>query len=443
VSRSARAVVITLAVAMTAVGMGILAVGATAQTDAEFGTYSLVATAHGFEATEDEPSANAHPEGHGAAAQTSSLLANGGVGYGLAAMAWPGATAANGGALLGLLFPSQVGGQPTPDALSGAVKEAAPAANYPIKAEARIGSAPDASYDAAPGIVMTAHADAARVAAEASFQRAASPGMATYGNTRSASESTLTGTLGRAVATSSVNDVDLGGVVKIKSVTSTATAQTDGLNATGAGGTVVQGMTIAEQPAYVDDTGLHIGEQGQPANAVASQIANQALTEAGFTFYVSQPVVEKDKGSATSNAGSFVVVWKPPNNPSENVFVITFGGARVSVTAGEGFGSGLELATDAEDLPGADLGGDVSPSVPVDGGELAVSPLPGTAGPAPAAGPQTRPLRFGLASTFGGFSWLWLVFGLALVALAGAGNRRMLGDLLDRPAADCPLERDQ
>ena len=40
---------------------------------AQLGAYALTATAPGFEMTEDEPSAQAHPEGHGAAPETSTL----------------------------------------------------------------------------------------------------------------------------------------------------------------------------------------------------------------------------------------------------------------------------------------------------------------------------------------------------------------------------------
>ena len=48
-----------------------------------FGGYSITATAPGVEGTEDEPSAQAHPEGQGAAPETSSLLSSGPVGYAL------------------------------------------------------------------------------------------------------------------------------------------------------------------------------------------------------------------------------------------------------------------------------------------------------------------------------------------------------------------------
>ena len=72
---------------------------------------------------------------------------------------------------------------PIPDALSQAVHQAAPAANYPIKAEARSGSAPDSKFDAGPGSTLTAHADANRVEGLGAVQGADLPGVATYGST--------------------------------------------------------------------------------------------------------------------------------------------------------------------------------------------------------------------------------------------------------------------
>src|SRR5215472_2681992 len=69
------------------------------------GTYSLIGDSTGVVFYEDEPSANAHPEGQGSAPETSTLLTNGPVGYGLSAVGWPGATEANAGGLVILLFP--------------------------------------------------------------------------------------------------------------------------------------------------------------------------------------------------------------------------------------------------------------------------------------------------------------------------------------------------
>ena len=67
-----------------------------ARADTTLGSYSAIASAPGIEFTEDEPSAQAHPEGQGDAPYTTSSLINGGVGYALSTIAWPGAYGGNG-----------------------------------------------------------------------------------------------------------------------------------------------------------------------------------------------------------------------------------------------------------------------------------------------------------------------------------------------------------
>src|SRR4051794_11042449 len=124
-----------------------------------FGSYTITATAPGFEMWEDEPSANAHPEGGGQAPYSTSALTSGNVGYGLSSVAWPGATEANADKVVLLLFPHDVQGVAIPDAVTGLVATAAPALNYPIRAEARTGTtSPDSAFDA-QGATLTAHAD--------------------------------------------------------------------------------------------------------------------------------------------------------------------------------------------------------------------------------------------------------------------------------------------
>src|SRR5207302_9385809 len=96
-----------------------------------------------------------------------------------------------------------------------------------------------------------------------------------------------------AASDSLMQDVSLaGGVVKIDSVSSVAEATTDGTTSGGDAHATVHGMTIGGQPATIDDTGLHIGPQNQPANAAANQIAQQALGKSGTSITLSQP----DKG---------------------------------------------------------------------------------------------------------------------------------------------------
>src|SRR3954464_3820298 len=61
------------------------------------GSFALTATAPGFEATEDEPGAQTHPEGQGSVPETSTTLSTGPVGYALSTVFWPGPLAGNAG----------------------------------------------------------------------------------------------------------------------------------------------------------------------------------------------------------------------------------------------------------------------------------------------------------------------------------------------------------
>ncbi|MEY2449052.1 MAG: hypothetical protein QOH79_2528, partial [Acidimicrobiaceae bacterium] len=395
---------------------------------------TIAATAPGFEMYEDEPSANAHPEGAGQAPYSTSALSAGGLGYGLASVAWPGATEANADKVGLLLFPHDVQGVPVPDAVVQLFNTAAPAANYPIRAESRTGeNKPDDSLDA-QGAKLTSHADPALAQATATMTGATGQAGFSFGNAETVATSVLNSTAGQSTASSKISNIDIGGVIKINSVTSDATATTDGVTSSASGLTVVQGMTIAGQKAYVDDNGVHIGEQGQPANAALSQIANQALSDAGFSFFVSQPQQESSGATAGYTAGALYIQWKPPSNPSENIFVIALGASRVSVTAAPG--SNFTVPTTPTLAPFTSPSASVvTPARPGIASSPATSASPAVAPKAPSAPEGGRPI----AATFDGLG------GQAALALLGSGLmffgfRRVADDIVDRAPSSCPLE---
>ena len=419
---------------------------ANAQTVSKFGSYTLAATAPGWEMWEDEPSANAHPEGGGTAPYSTSALTSGGNGYGLSSVAWPGATEANADKVALLLFPSTVdvappgsppiASEPIPDAVRQLAFTAIPLASYPIRAEARTGEGkPDASLDA-QGATLKAHADPVLAQATATMKAAEGQAGFSFGNAETITNSALTDTAGSSSADSKVTKIDIGGVIKIDSVTSHAEAATDGV-AAGAptGSTVVQGMTIAGQPAYVDDTGVHIGEQpGQPANAVASQIANQALSGGGFSFFIAQPQQEQSGSAASYTAGSLIIQWIPPGNSSGNVFFISLGGARASVVAT--LGQNFNAPSVAPFVPSVSTP-PAAPSLPARPG---ISSTPVTS-PAP-VGAKAAPAAIGakpIAATVTGIAGQ-VVLGLLGTGLMFFGFRRVADDIVDRAPSSCPLE---
>jgi hypothetical protein len=405
-----------------------------------FGSYTISATAPGFEMWEDEPSANAHPEGGGIAPYSTSALGAGNLGYSLSSVAWPGATEANADKVGLLLFPRDVSvpGGPSvqvPDAVIGLFQTAAPAASYPIRAESRTGSgSPDSSFDA-QGATLKAHADPVLAQATATMKGADGQANFTFGNAETIASSVLDSTTGKASADSRISNIDIGGVIKINSVTSHAEAATDGVTAGApSGSTVVQGMTIAGQPAYVDEQGVHIGDQGQPANAIVSQIANQALSGGGFSFFVAQPQQEQSGATASYTAGSLIIQWIPPSNPSANEFFIALGGARVSVVASPGRAFNLPsgpASTPSVATPSA------APSAPAKSG---ISSTPATS-PAPVNAPTT-PLAVAskpISATVKGIAGQ-VMLGLLGAGLMFFGFRRVADDIVDRVPSSCPLE---
>jgi hypothetical protein len=437
--------------ALLAVGVLVLAIsagGAWHSADAQdapappsFGSYSLTATAPAFEMTEDEPTANAHPEGGGSVPYSTVLLSNGPIGYALSSVAWPGATEANAGGVVGLVFPSDVGGTPLPDAVTAAVADNSKLANYPVRAEARSGSKVDDSYTSFPGADLTAHADTVLATAVGSMKKAEQPGSASFGSADSSSNAALADGKGESTATSKVTDIAIGSVIKIGSVISTAQGTTDGVTGSATGSTVVQNMTIADQPAYVDESGVHIGTQGQPANAVASQIANQALKDAGFAFFVAQAQTEQTGASASYTAGSLFVVWTPPSNPSGNVFVVALGGARVTVSASPGFDTPAAPLSSVPSITAPAVAAVSSPRVSTPARAPAPAAPSGVAAPAAApAAPKPASASKQPSAAFGGIPVPWVLLGMLGAGLMAGGNKRVADDVVDRPPSTCPLE---
>ena len=452
-SRRAGVAMLTVAVAFFVAGRTERSRAATVASP--LGSYSLSATAPGAEITEDRPDASTHPEGEGSVPHTSTALITGGVGYGLSTIFWPGPLAGNAGSLLQLLAPTSVNGVPIPDAIQQLVYPNLTAANDPVRAEARTGQ-PDGHFDN-PASTLTAHADANKVNAVATVNGAQVPGFMTYGSSNSQSTSTLSGdgAVGQATATSAVSNVDIGGVIKIGSVTSDATASTNGTTATASGHTVVHDMTIAGQPASIDDSGLHIGGSSQPLNATANEIATQALSQSGMQLFVSAPRLEKSGASANFTAGSLLIMGTPQG--SKSTFTMTLGGARVSVTSSPGFDVASLDTGVTTPAPVAPVPSTTAPRPSSSSGSSPASSsaaptvtepsAPGeiTAGAAPTPSAAAAPLNAtpaaNTSSPFGGISIGVFLLGLAGAGLLGAGFRRATDDILEKAATACPLER--
>ncbi|HMC38024.1 MAG TPA: hypothetical protein VKI19_00080, partial [Acidimicrobiales bacterium] len=221
--------------------------------------FTVAAHAPVAQMTEDEPTAPAgHPEGEGDYGYTI-VTADPTAQTAMAANVWPGSAAGNAGTLLEVLgAPSQAG-----------------ALNDPAQASAATGSDASKTTTTPNGTTMSASVEPSGPNDQHTTATSSSAGgglgqAGTIGNSTSTSSvdfRTNTGLL-TVLARSSASNIDIAGVVKIGSETSSASAVADdGAKPTLSGSTDVHDMSVAGTPAYVDGGGVHLGRPGHPAGS--------------------------------------------------------------------------------------------------------------------------------------------------------------------------------
>ena len=423
-----RRVLMLAAAAGCFVSAGFLApVDASETPGSGFFGFTLTAQSQALQMTEDEPSANSHPEADVDLPQSQVSLTSGPVGYALSSVAWPGALVGNAGSLILLVQP----GAPSQVSML----------NDPVRAEARTGSASHSSTnDSVPGAHMAADATPARTTADAMLDGGAAGALVGFGRSSSASSAVLGTQTGNVTADSTAKDVSLAnGVVKIGSVVSHAEARTDGTTAVGKGKTTVSGMTIAGVPVVVDDNGVTVSTQHGAVPPSAAQTVNQAVASLGMQFALSTPTQNRQGGAISYDAGSLTMLWKPPG--SSNTFTASLGGSRV-VAAASSSAASLPAPLPAGAPPVAPQPASAigqpgqAPQVSLPGtGQPPVVQAPGTAGAAPVTQALER-----LASGTPAPTWT-VVLTLMGAALLLGGLWRVPGLVLVEPRpVRCPLE---
>ena len=406
--------------------------------------FAAAAQAPVMQITEDEPSANFHPEGEGNFDYSLATL-NPSNGHALSSVLWPGGAAGNAGTLVAVLGgPSQ-----------------ASALNDPVRAEAISGtSQTDQSVSAPTGTTMTAsvkpdasgdqESQATTNVAGGDLGPAGSVGVTT---SSSRIVSSAAGTV-TAAARSTASKVDLGGgVFSAGSVVSSASGTSaGGAKPSFTGQTVFSDLTIAGHEAYVDGTGVHVGSPGRPASSAVQDAVNQALTGAGMEIFFTYPYRVTVGGVSYFYAASVLVYWAPPGDSKDNSFTVSLGGAAVSMDVTPGGGGDLSgLVTGVTGAGGgtADSGSGgaataapATLALPSDG--AAVAPPAALGHPVRGAGTLVGRPQLALSGrvtpTGLGGGWLALVL---LAALAGAAGLSRLPALLSAAATanGCPRER--
>jgi hypothetical protein len=362
--------------------------------------------------------------------ETTSSLTTGGVGAGLASLAWPGPIAGNLGDTILVLQPS------APSQVQSL--------NDPVRAETRSGGKQEATDTSIPGTLMTSRALPDLVTARSEMGVSTLPN-AGFGAFKGASSVHLTGpTAAVATAESTVQDLSLaGGQVTIGSARSTATVTVDGGHATTRGGTTVTGMTVGGVPVTVDGSGLHVAGQ-TVGNPVPQQTVDDAVKALGLTVLLTRPRTTVQSGSAAYDAGALVLVLTQGGKD----YSLTLGRASASVDTNAGATGGttstgeVPLAPPPASSGGPFLGGGTGGSAALTAGGSGQALPPTVSSPAgPALAGLPGPVAAALAPVayaLAGGPPVALVLGALLAAvLAGAALRRLPDRVLTLPAAQC------
>ncbi|MBV8162275.1 MAG: hypothetical protein JO265_15255 [Acidimicrobiia bacterium] len=434
----ARQAIAAVSAAVVAAGGVWLGAGAPpARADGALASYRVVAQAAGVNWTYDAPTANFHPEADNelpyAEVDGDPTRA-----HAISSLYWPGAAGGNLGSLIAVL------GGPAINQL-----------NDPVRAEASTSSTDQQATVAPTGTSMTASVipDSADVAQEASSAASWAGAPLGQGSAIGAISALAKQTLGKdgtltAATSNSVANVDLGGMFHAGLIATSANEQS------AAGGTptltstmTVDDLTIGGQKAYVDGSGVHMGQPGKPAGSAVIDGVSKGLSGAGMQIYFTEPAKVTIGGVAYDYAPALLIYWAPPDDTNHDVFTFGFGGAAIQmvISGGDASSTGSPGGSAAASAGGTDLGaggggaasGSLAGAAP-GGAPIPASPgsttlqLPSTANGTGAALPHvlgnrlqnTASGQLAAAHSPGGIgAWWFLLLGLAAVAGAALAPR--------------------
>ena len=117
-------------------------------------------------------------------------------------------------------------------------------------------------------------------------------------------------------ATSVVSGIDIAGVIQIASVTGSAGGKSDGNNGTPTASLNLGPVTVAGQPAYIDQDGVHLAGQGGGGGLIsAANTVLQNLAAQGISIHTISPT-ETTNGAQTSNNSGAVLISLTGNTPT-------------------------------------------------------------------------------------------------------------------------------
>ena len=358
------------AAALASAGVALLVVPfwpRAADAQASFVGITFMADSNGISQTGGSPGSQGYPQQANQTAHTTARIDTGPNGQALASSQWPGDFVGNFGSL------AQVFGAP-PEAGQ---------ANYPVRAEASSSGQQEATAE--PG--MSAKADGPTAEAVALMDGYDGGESMKFGNIDSRSTTALEGDLGVARAATTITDFTFGGQITIRSIKTSAGASTDGTSGKAEGSTLVEGLEVAGQPAWVDESGVHAGDQNEPnpGDAVAQLIIDEVLSNFKDGMQVDMRTTRassRSEGSVQEYRSGALAITVTLGDPSGDGGVGTFvmGGSNAFVDAAGDLSSGGETEVPfsfetpsvdvaappaaVADVPIPTGGGSITPSAP-------------------------------------------------------------------------------
>ena len=254
--------------------------------------------------------AGLHPLTEADIPEAQSQFQTGPFGSALADVFWPG----NAGANFGSLAP-ELGVPPSLTPISSKL-------NDPVRATAQYPSGPaTATYPpGAPGGVaeMQSTAGAGGSAATAAVVDQEAAKVFAFSSIKGTSSAVADSTA-RATASSDLTGVSLlGGLIRIGSITSTASAISDGNSGHGTATTRIGDVTVLGQPASIGSDGLVLPSLAGPLGPVVGPVAQNALSQVisglGVTIKEFPSSQSQDGAGYTTTSGGLSVEIVPPSS---------------------------------------------------------------------------------------------------------------------------------
>ena len=292
----------------------------------------------------------------------------------------------------------------------------------------------------------TAHADASPKAVATAAVSYDDAGGVSTGSSSGSSTATQAGGVVTAITVATIKDITVAGALHIGSETVTASASVDGSgNQKSAGEVTYNDVTVAGQPATIDQGGIHVqGQNGSvdQAKAALAQL-NAALAQSGASLVAAEAVssTKSDTGTATSSADGLALKYTDPSNTVQ--VLVSLGHAQAIAHALTENAVASSLAAAAPAAPPAAVSvpaaaGPAPPSLSGPAGSVTLAPAapaPATPSRAPASTAPAAAPNAVLAALHRRPLILPLVAGLAevclLLALLMAGWMRRSPDPTD------------